>query len=55
MSLADILRAVTARDPDGWPTEPTDEDRRRFREWVVRTYGPKMWDVYNQPRWEPSP
>ena len=49
-ALRDILQEIVNRDPDGKPHRPTDEDRRQFRAWVIRNYGPKMWDVYNAPQ-----
>lgn len=48
----EILLAIRASDPDGQATEPTDEDYRQFKAWVVKTYGQDMWDRYTGSNWD---
>lgn len=43
----EILLAIRHSDPDGQATEPTDEDYRQFKAWVIATYGETIWQKYN--------
>lgn len=47
-----VLLTIRRNDPDGKPTEPTEEDYAAFEAWVIQTFGKAMWDRY-QGNWEP--
>ena len=42
-----ILMSIVARDPDGQPTEPTEEGYKIFETWVRTTYGDDVWKRYH--------
>ena len=54
MNNYDVLRAIEARDPDGFPVEPTEADYREFRAWAIRTYGMPAWERYSGGGWGES-
>lgn len=49
------LYAIQQRDPDGGEIEPIEEDYRRFRAWVVATYGIDALYDYLNGDWAPTP
>lgn len=51
----DELYAIQQRDPDGGEFEPTEEDYRQFRVWIVSTYGIDAWHDYMDGNWAPEP
>lgn len=56
--MADLhtLRVIEGADPDGWEhREPTPQDYRAFRRWVVESHGQATYDEYMRGGWEPEP
>jgi hypothetical protein len=41
------LKAIKEEDPDGWETEPTEEDYQRFKAWVLEVFGADAWREYH--------
>lgn len=48
-----ILRELRRLDPDGQPTEPTDEKRQGFRDWIRHTQGEQIESLYFDHDWDP--
>lgn len=42
----DVLLQIQSADPDGFPTQPTAFDRKRFEQWVIGNYGTSWLDAY---------
>jgi hypothetical protein len=51
----DELYAIQQRDPDGGEVEPTEEDYRQFRVWIVANYGIDAMHDYLDGNWAPEP
>lgn len=47
-----LLKELQRLDPDGQPTEPTEDKRQGFRDWVRHTQGEQIEALYFDTNWD---
>lgn len=46
MAISDSFKAMLPRDPDGWDSEPTEDDYKAFELWAVSNFGRIAYEAY---------